>query len=212
MTLTSISHSSVGKTWEKFTPENLLEGIFWGSWCSLNVVDWRQARNEIDSLKSHPESVEKSEKVWEAKKQYILSSFSLGSSISMVTTWLEGVEIVNLGLVGIAICALGYGGSAVVSTIKACDTLREFDQVIFQFDSSLNERKKGNIALAQLERLIKTGFLAAMAFWGVFGALHTLIGGEFLFTAMDSSFYFSFLLFIAYVSTAIGVSILKKKV
>lgn len=212
MAMPLISQNFASQAWEKLNATVLLEGVFWGSWCGLNVLDWTKARKEITSLQSLPQNEEKTQKVWEAKKKYILSSFSLISGISMITTWLEGIQIINLELIGVAVCALGYGGSAVVSTVKACDCIKEFDQAIFKYFSSSNEREKGNIALDQLERVIKTAFLVAMAFWSIFGALHTIAGGEALFTAMDTSFYYSFVLFITYIALAIAVSALKKKV
>lgn len=199
--------------WAKLSnTDNLFEGFFWGSFCAHYVVEWNGARREKNRIDSLSEAPDKSLKVWEAQKKYILSCLSLISGISMVTTWLEGLEIINLASAGVAICSLGYGGSGIVSTVKAYDALKEFDQGISHFNLSKCDLERGNIALDQLEKVLKIAFLVSLAFWGIFGALYTSIGGGALCNAVDASLYYSLVLFISNIAGSMILPIFKKKV
>ncbi len=190
--------------------DNLVEGIFWGSWCGLNIYNWTSAQNEKREAEKLPDSVEKTSKLWLANKNSILSYFSVVSGVSMVTAWLQDVKLISLGVAFPWINSFGFGGSSIVSFSKLWDSLCELDQGIDAFYKAGGPRERMNIALTQVETIIKIAFFASLAAWGAFGALHSLFGGAFLFFAMDTSMYYGLVFFLAYLASGISLSILKK--
>lgn len=189
--------------------DNLFEGVFWGSWCGLNIHNWTQARNEAQKVQKLPESPEKVNRLWNAKKNQTLSAFSVVSGFSMVTSWMHDAGLITLGALNPCITSLGYGGSSIVSFSKVWDTLREIDQGIIDFNKAGGPLEKSDLALKQLENLLKVACFACFAAWGALGVFHTLLGGEALFFAMDTALYYGLVFLLAFLGASITLPLLK---
>lgn len=192
--------------------DQLLEGLFWSSWCGLNVFNWTEARNERETTEKLPSDVEKTDKIWEANKKYTLASFSLVSGFSMVASWLQDVGLIAFGRVAPLFGSVGYGASAVVSGSRLWDGLKELSLLNYSFTKETGPREKSRIGLSQVESLLGIAFNASLVAWGVFGALYALQGGAALFTAMDTSLYYAIILFGANVISSIVIPLLRKTI
>lgn len=192
--------------------DQLLEGVFWSSWCGLNVFSWTEARKEKETTQKLPSDVERTDKIWEANKKYTLASFSLASGFSMVTSWLQDVGLVALGRAAPLFGSVGYGASAVVSASKFWDGVKGLNLLNYTFTNETGPREKARIGLSQVESFLSVTFHASLVAWGVFGALHAILGGVALFTAMDTSLYYAIVLFGANLVSSIVIPLLRKTV
>jgi len=192
--------------------DQLLEGLFWSSWCGLNVFNWTEARKEKEATQKLPSDVEKTDQIWEANKKYTLATFSLVSGFSMVASWLQDVGLIAFGRVAPIFGSMGYGASAVVSSSKLWDGLKGLNLLNYQFTNVTGPREKARIGLSQVEGFLSVAFHASLVAWGVFGALYALQGGLTLFTAMDTSLYYAIVLFGANLISSIIIPLLRKTI
>lgn len=158
--------------------DHLLEGAFWGTWCVLGVQKCVQAISSRLALSTDPQTTpEKAQRVWEANKEVVLSSFSAFTGFSMVISWVGEVGLISLGAFGPIVGSAGYASSAIVSSAKSWDTLLGFN--------------RGDTAFEAIQKLFRCAFYVSLAAWGVLGAVHTIVGGATLFLAMDKAFVYA---------------------
>lgn len=188
--------------WSKLNSDHLLEGAFWGVWSGFYVYSWIAATGEKEIAEKLPESAEKADRVWQAQKNYNLSLFSLVTGISMITSWLEEIQVIYLGTIGTIISTLGFSGSSIVSTVSLLDTLVKIGEQVKKFQQADHPQQK-KIALEIFFNMINLAFFTALAAWGAFGALHAAFGGGALYHAMDASLYYAAILFVPSVTCAV---------
>ncbi len=192
------------------TSDNFLEGLFWGSWFAISLNGWNEAIDErqfVDHLPNH--TPEKTQKIWEANKKLLLSNCSLASGFSMIFSWLNEVKILSLGVLGPIISSLGYGGSCLVSLSKVYKGVTELNQGIEAYFKIQDPRARHNMALCQIQNMIKVALFACTAAWAALGVVHAMVGGAALFALMDSCFYAAFLTFLANLGYLLAMPLLE---
>ena len=192
--------------------DNLVEGAFWSTWCGFSVYQWNSALSERQTAVSakYPTETDKTNSIWDANKKFVLASFSFGSGISMVVSWMNQVQLLRLGQLAGYVGAMGFGGSAVVSSATVLESLGALNEERKAYFEAVDPKKKSDLALDATQTLIKIAFFVSMAAWGVLGAGFSLYGGAALFVLQDTAFYYAVVTFFAMLASLIAAPILKK--
>ena len=179
----------------KHNSDDILEGGLWSTWCGLTLYNWTSALKQKKSVDTLPESAQKADKVWNAKKEIFTTTCSFIAGISMVTSWASLAGIIQLGRSVDYFNCMGFAGSCITSSVKVWDISGELNRGVEAFYRVKDPVVKDEIALDQLKNLLKLAFFTCLAGWGLFGAAHALLGGAELFGIVDSLFYYSVVLF-----------------
>ena len=181
-----------------------MEGTFWSLWCGSSLKDWSKAvkeRSEIDFQALS--AAERAEQIWGASKNLFVKTCSALSGLSAVVCWAAEVSLIFIGAAFPYISAGGYWASSLVSGTKIWETLGDFGKGIFLYTEIDETQTKGEVAFQQLQNLLKLSFFVCMAAWTALSGAHVLFGGEALFRAADTFFYYGAILFCSNLATLI---------
>lgn len=149
-----------------------LEATKTGFWVVLMALE----TNNLHSSLTHHCTLQKTDEIWQSRKQLFLDSASWISFAGFGLGWMHQNHIIPLGqILGPIVGYITYSTTALTSSVYLWNALKGFYQNIIEYSHAETENYKKTILERQLYNLIKIISHVALLAWSVLSLAAPLI-------------------------------------